>query len=466
MADFGVGETALAAEAIGASEGAAYTGGSLYGGSAFGGESALSSLGAGGSFAPAAGMGADAFTLGNAYTSAGLGTGLGAGADYWSGLAANSSLGSSGLANNIALANAAEDPIAAMNASQGWTGANAANAAASTPDFASQAAKVAATNQAAKNALADPSFMQNPLGWMKANPIKTAAAGAGIYTLANMLKGGALTKPNYLQPYTPPSAQSVGLGRTMASNYAPQRNAIYNRGYAAGGEVGTPAREINTLNIGPGSVATSGVAPSDLTQSSGIQNLLRQYNVTPQQVQQGLNTLGLRRAATGGLMSSPPTPGLMDGGQSGNVDFMGGDMYPMSQQHRSYYATPTQAPTSAQEAMASYEPRTNPLTGEPTAHMAAGGIADLGSYSDGGRMLKGPGDGMSDNIPATIGGKQPARLADGEFVVPADVVSHLGNGSTDAGAKQLYSMMNKVRKARTGTTKQGKEINPKKYLKA
>jgi hypothetical protein len=97
---------------------------------------------------------------------------------------------------------------------------------------------------------------------------------------------------------------------------------------------------------------------------------------------------------------------------------------------------------------------------------ADGGIASLGSYSDGGRMLKGPGDGMSDNIPASIGGKQPARLADGEFVVPADVVSHLGNGSTDAGAKQLYSMMNKVRKARTGNPKQGREIQPRKYLPA
>ena len=95
-----------------------------------------------------------------------------------------------------------------------------------------------------------------------------------------------------------------------------------------------------------------------------------------------------------------------------------------------------------------------------------GGIASLGSYSDGGRMLKGPGDGMSDSIPANIGGKQPARLADGEFVVPADVVSHLGNGSTDAGAKQLYSMMNKVRKARTGNPKQGKQINAGKYLPA
>jgi hypothetical protein len=73
---------------------------------------------------------------------------------------------------------------------------------------------------------------------------------------------------------------------------------------------------------------------------------------------------------------------------------------------------------------------------------------------------------MSDNIPATIGGKQPARLADGEFVVPADVVSHLGNGSTDAGAKHLYAMMDNVRKARTGKKSQGKEINPKKFLPA
>ncbi len=97
---------------------------------------------------------------------------------------------------------------------------------------------------------------------------------------------------------------------------------------------------------------------------------------------------------------------------------------------------------------------------------ADGGIADLGGYSDGGRMLKGPGDGMSDNIPATIAGKQPARLATDEFVVPADVVSHLGNGSSDAGAKQLYSMMHRVRKARTGNPKQGREINAGKFLPA
>jgi hypothetical protein len=89
-------------------------------------------------------------------------------------------------------------------------------------------------------------------------------------------------------------------------------------------------------------------------------------------------------------------------------------------------------------------------------------------YAAGGtpRFLSGGGDGMSDDIPATINNNQPARLADGEFVIPADVVSHIGNGSSKAGAKQLYSMMNKVRKARTGNPKQGKQINPSKYLPA
>ena len=98
--------------------------------------------------------------------------------------------------------------------------------------------------------------------------------------------------------------------------------------------------------------------------------------------------------------------------------------------------------------------------------MAGGGIASLGGYSDGGRMLRGPGDGMSDSIPGVIGGKQPARLADGEFVVPADVVSHLGNGSTDAGARKLYAMMDKIRKARTGKKKQAPAVNTGRFMPA
>lgn len=101
---------------------------------------------------------------------------------------------------------------------------------------------------------------------------------------------------------------------------------------------------------------------------------------------------------------------------------------------------------------------------------AAGGIMqaqryNLGGYAHGGnpRLLRGPGDGMSDNIPATIEDTQPARLADGEFVIPADVVSGLGNGSTEAGAKHLHKMMDKIRMARTGKKAQGKQINPSKF---
>ena len=102
------------------------------------------------------------------------------------------------------------------------------------------------------------------------------------------------------------------------------------------------------------------------------------------------------------------------------------------------------------------------------AYAAGGGVGGDGiaALAKGGQYLDGPGDGMSDSIPATIGDKQPARLADGEFVVPADVVSHLGNGSSKAGAKQLYAMMDKVRHARTGTKKQGKQIKAEKYLPA
>jgi hypothetical protein len=95
---------------------------------------------------------------------------------------------------------------------------------------------------------------------------------------------------------------------------------------------------------------------------------------------------------------------------------------------------------------------------------AAGGAID--GYAKGGGLgyLKSAHDGMEDKINATIDNKRPAKLSGGEFVVPADVVSHLGNGNSEAGAKQLYALMERVRKARTGTAEQGKQINPKKYL--
>jgi len=96
---------------------------------------------------------------------------------------------------------------------------------------------------------------------------------------------------------------------------------------------------------------------------------------------------------------------------------------------------------------------------QPTMNLGDLNLAEgghLGSYSDGGRLLKGPGDGVSDSIPARIGKHQPARLADGEFVIPARIVSELGNGSTDAGARKLYEMMDKVQASRKKSMGKGK----------
>jgi len=100
-------------------------------------------------------------------------------------------------------------------------------------------------------------------------------------------------------------------------------------------------------------------------------------------------------------------------------------------------------------------------TGEETQMMAQGGLTSVAPQ---GMYLGGPTDGMADQIPATIDNRQPAALSDGEFVIPADVVSHLGNGNSNAGAQELYGMMDKIRKARTGSTEQGRQIDANKFL--
>ena len=233
-----------------------------------------------------------------------------------------------------------------------------------------------------------------------------------------------------------------------------------------------------------------------------------------------------RYAAKGGIMQSYQAGGPVERMSQMNTAMNPqGGLYPMGMIDKTQYATPIQRPVSSEMVMDTpgYE-RSNPMLmntggaarlpkGDPgiyrddnpttrgqdsfTAALtrlnerqkkanikglpelkavaqplgnieaAKGGVmSSLGGYSDGGRMLKGPGDGMSDSIPASIGNKQPARLADGEFVVPADVVSHLGNGSTDAGARKLYSMMDKIRKARTGKKKQAPAVKADRYMPA
>jgi hypothetical protein len=126
------------------------------------------------------------------------------------------------------------------------------------------------------------------------------------------------------------------------------------------------------------------------------------------------------------------------------------DSYPMAHLNTPMYSDPSmQRPMSRAVVNPSGDVGVDNFTGE--ARMADGGLSTLGSYSDGGRLLKGPGDGVSDSIPASIGDRQPARLADGEFVVPARIVSEIGNGSTEAGARKLYVMMERVQRARRKT---------------
>jgi hypothetical protein len=244
-------------------------------------------------------------------------------------------------------------------------------------------------------------FTDDPLAWMKAHPMKTAAYGLGAAGLLGLLS----SKPNYLPAYQAPTGKQYGIGATLASNYQPTRMM------AVGGITTLPVEQMSNANsvgqntgypqayINQGAYATPWQTPISRNVLSGSEDV-------------GVNPDTDQMVDNGGSTQNGGISGLMNYARGGNV------------------------------------------------------TSNLGGYSDGGRMLKGPGDGMSDSIPASISGKQPARLADGEFVVPADVVSHLGNGSTDAGAKQLYAMMDNVRKARTGRKAQGKQIQAKKYLPA
>jgi hypothetical protein len=173
-------------------------------------------------------------------------------------------------------------------------------------------------------------------------------------------------------------------------------------------------------------------------------------------------------------------PGYAGGGpieQMSNQNAIGANTgYPMADISKGAYATPFQTPISQNVVAGSQDIAVDPYTGQeqrtapaPQAQFARGGLSDLGDYSDGGRLLKGPGDGVSDSIPAVIGKKQPARLADGEFVVPARIVSELGNGSTEAGARKLYAMMDRIQKARGKTVGKGKvakNSRSEKYLPA
>jgi hypothetical protein len=287
-------------------------------------------------------------------------------------------------------------------------------------DAATKAAQAAAQNTAVNTGLnqAGTSMMNNP-------SILNAARAPVAQTVSNPLSGvsnwwGGLTGKEKLGYGLAGTAGLGMLGDALAPKFKPE--------------------EINKGSIRPYTYSSTAAQPSPFPtgptyDAAGnpilAQNERRYFN-------QGYTGLPAYKAANGGLMAA--------GGVS---------TFPQSQQYSNEYSSSTAAPMGTEVIDSGYEQRVNQYTGEPIGY-ALGGMTNLGDYSDGGRLLKGPGDGVSDSIPASIGGKQPARLADGEFVIPARIVSELGNGSTDAGAKRLYAMMDKIQAGRKKTTGKGK----------
>ena len=391
------------------------------------------------------------------------------------------------------------DAIAGMNALNGWTGTSAASTAL--PDVS--AAEMAGINTPAF----DPSIVAKDPSFWDSSAGTATKWGAGLMA-ANAILGndnkkyGTLSQSQIQQlplqyqsnfgTYKPldtsvmrPMGAPVGYTGTSYGTPGYTGSRV---GYAAGGIA--DANPMSNPSVGP-------VEQMSRDNALGQNQMFPQANINSPAFSSATNTpMGTNMIAPAGDTNVDPYSGAERFAGGGVARYDGGGLLeniatmPI-RQLQAAANNPEQALIGANTPFETnmwnsvlgthYTPTTN-MWGTPTdvavagnisqggrPTYAAGGIAgapNLGSYAAGGnpRLLKGPGDGMSDNIPATIGGHQPARLADGEFVVPADVVSHLGNGSTDAGANKLHNMMDNVRKARTGRKAQGKQIKADKFV--
>jgi len=208
----------------------------------------------------------------------------------------------------------------------------------------------------------------------------------------------------------PPPGSIVGEKESKERMEGLLREKRLRRGYAEGGDVGVSPSGVTGAGL-PSGAPVAGAMPSPMP--TGIASVMPGH---PMGSFDHMVSMGVHPANAAAELGLDPTPFL--------------DLGP---------ARPGSSPESASRRR----------------EMAVGG------YLNGGGVA---GDGMSDDVPAMIDGSQKAALSQGEFVLPADVVSHLGNGSSDAGSKKLYSMMDKVRKARTGNEKQGKQINPERFM--
>lgn len=307
------------------------------------------------------------------------------------------------------------------------------------------------------------------LKWVEDNPLSVAG---GLYAYMNRPQAPSLVKrgtPSSLAAYKiSPDFQAMTPTPTV---YKPRYAASGGiMGYSTGGDIGTPENSIGVMDDEPrgddAQMASGGLAHfaagkqvdtdywakmmegqriEDLPESVNIPRTGIMYDTDPDtRYKDALTASLIRMGKINKKANYSPTDNI--------------------QRPRFALGQVNLGPAMLKKKQAS-------AGSDDEREAAAGGIMQADHYSMGGyasgdvpRLLKGPGDGMSDDIPASIDGRQPARLADGEFVVPADVVSGLGNGSTDAGAKHLHKMMTDVRRARTGNPKQGKKIMAEKYM--
>lgn len=340
-----------------------------------------------------------------------------------------------------------------------------------------QIAKEAATNAAAEGIALPSNYAQ--LAGQTATPAQIEAAKAGMSGfdaaskgLGAVQSGGLGAYQSGMQAMGGPSMMRAGLAATapmMTATEQPQmpvgdstmpQRLKYNQGTATP----LPAPDVPGYdNLGQDFGRQQRYFPN-----AGYQQ------ITPEEAK------SIRGYAAGGYMNGGPVEAMSQANAVGQ-----NTGYPQADVTGHAYATPWQTPVSQNVVAGTADTGVNRMTGqmlaeggaveptpdfqEPYTAMARGGLSDLGSYSDGGRLLRGPGDGVSDSIPAVIGRKKPARLADGEFVVPARIVSELGNGSTEAGARKLYAMLDRVQSARKKSIGKGKVANNSradKYLPA
>lgn len=389
-----------------------------------------------------------------AYGGAGLGGGLASlGATSEAGLTsgaatqAGEEAAKAELAKQQAMQEAAKQSVLSSPTAQ-----NIEAATKFTPDYMSNMAQSA--RETAANAFAAPppastlSNIGSGIGEVFNDPSKLKAVGGGSYTgLAQMgLSALAPAAPAALKPNGLNMPGSATAGKQVVPHYGftPGMVTPTPQASATGKENTYFTPQYRALSDEEAKQMYPGYAPAVLPAADG----------------------GLMGYAGGQSMGRNPVE------QMSNQNSIGANTgFPQAYIHNNAFATPTQTPISQNVLTGPGDTGVDPYTGEQ--NMAMGGLSDarynLGGYSDGGRLLRGPGDGVSDSIPATIGHKQPARLADGEFVVPARIVSEIGNGSTEAGARKLYAMMDRIQSARGKTVGKGKiakNTRADKYLPA